>query len=255
MAEQSSFWDGTLLGDSGPYSAADFAQRTAELFGQGTSFNNYGVLAGTGSTFEPLSVQAKSPASTNIEIQIGAALVSGYQYRNTTALTLPVSANAAGNPRIDTVILRLDYTAQTCRAAIKQGTPAASPVSPTLQQDASYWEIPLADLLLANGFTTVSQAVIHPRTRVINTQSAGWESHVYPRNYACGGSLSATVTLAPAQTILVPFALSGNILLDNLVLGATSPVSGMTIAWDLYIQDVNDAVSYTHLTLPTNREV
>src|ERR1044071_3881223 len=136
MTESSHVWDGVLTGDAttAPYSAAEWAHREALLHGAGTVFPNYGVINETGDgTYSPLAVRAKSPASSNIEVEIGSALVNGRLYENTAALTFTIGANASGNPRIDTVVLRADFVAQTVRAAIKQGTPAGSPSRPTLQ--------------------------------------------------------------------------------------------------------------------------
>ena len=130
MTERSEVWDGIILGDStdAPYSSLEWAHRTALLKGIGSVFPNYGIISGSGAgTYPPLEVRAKSPASTNIEIEIGAALVNGRLYETTAAITLTVGANASGNPRIDTALLRVDYVAQTVRAILKQGTPAGSP--------------------------------------------------------------------------------------------------------------------------------
>src|SRR5688500_5163194 len=160
MTQTSAPWEGILLGDAAdaPYSSAEWAHLWALLHGVGASFPNYGVIKGTGGgTYDPLQVTATSPASVTVEVQAGAALVNGRLYENTSAVTLAVSANASGNPRIDTVIMRVDYIAQTVRLVIKQGTPAVSPARPALQQDTSIWETPLADIAVANGFSTLTQ--------------------------------------------------------------------------------------------------
>lgn len=248
MSETSSVWDGILIGDSNqsPYSASEWAARQKLLQGQGVSFPNYGVLKGThGTTFEPLQVNAKSPASTNIQVEIGAALVAGYVYQNTAAVTLTVGGNSSGNPRIDTVILRVDFVAQTIRAVIKQGTPAGSPVAPTLQQDASIWEIALANIAVANGFAVINQTDISQRQRFMYTLSNGWQPYAYPSTYLVNGNYDsfslAGVWGSTGDSIAIPFGLNGNMLLYQVQLWQRSTAAlTWTVGWDIYSQDVND---------------
>lgn len=57
------------------------------------------------------------------------------------------TANTA-NPRIDTVVLRLDdnFNARTCTFDIVRGTEASRPTAPTLTRNSTVWEIGLANL-------------------------------------------------------------------------------------------------------------
>src|SRR5262245_16342459 len=134
MTQSSQPWEGILVGDASiaPYSSTEWAHFWALIHGTGTQFPNYGVLRGTGDgTYEPLFVKQTSVSSAAVEVELGAALVHGRLYESTAAETLSIGANASGNARIDTVILRVDFTAQTIRLAVKQGTPAASPARPS----------------------------------------------------------------------------------------------------------------------------
>lgn len=65
---------------------------------------------------------------------------------NYYGLTMSIADTA--NPRIDTVVLRLNDNdaVRTCDFHIVQGTPAAMPVAPVLTRDATIWEIGLANL-------------------------------------------------------------------------------------------------------------
>lgn len=244
MTEQSRHWDGTLLGDASyaPYSALKWAEQERLAHGQGASFPNYGILEGTGDgTYPPLRLQATSPASTNVELRPGAALVRGYFYENTAIMNLAVGANASGNPRIDTVILRVDFVAQTIRAAIKQGTPAGSPARPSLQQDTSIWEMPLADIAVANGFATITNANVTTRRRSVLSLTAGWQPIANPINYVPGGTYAAGFAFTTGfHAIAVPFTLAGNMLLSDVRLRHTLNNFNYTIEWGIYTQDVND---------------
>lgn len=169
MAETSYPWDGTSTGDAttAPYDAPTEWADVQKAYGTGMQRADSGVIFGSGSEaaqLESLQVTQNSPAAANVLVNIGRAIVDGTFYKNTSALTLTIAANASGNPRIDTIVLRKDFTAKTVRAVVRQGTPAASPVPPTLTQSASVtWEIPLADIAVANGFVSITNANITPR--------------------------------------------------------------------------------------------
>lgn len=177
MTESSIPQQGTTLGDASaaPYSADAFALYMSKQIGFGGSRANLGIVRGNSASpvsniaFYGLDVRATNPASASINLKSGTALVTGTLYENTADISLAVGANSSGNPRIDTVVLRKDYVAQTVRVVLKQGTPAASPVPPSLTQSAgSTWEIALADIAVANGFSTISQTDITPRGAFIN---------------------------------------------------------------------------------------
>lgn len=177
MTERSRFWNGTTPGDAGPYSFADFIevmQFAAAFGGDGSTNNNDSVLLGSGDgVFEPLSVVPASPAAASVRIAVGRAMVQGLYYENDAFLTKAIAANASGNPRIDTIVLQAQYGAvQTVRVVVKQGTPAASPVAPTLTQSAGVtWEAPLADVAVANAFSSISAANITNYPQYANMQS------------------------------------------------------------------------------------
>lgn len=243
MTEYGAPFDGVLLGDASvaPYSAAEWSRIWRLQQGEGVVYPNYGVFAGSGNgTYQPLEVRAAAIPSTNVEVQIGAAMVDGRFYETTAVVTLPITANVSGNPRIDTVILRLDYVAQTVRLVVKSGTPAGSPVRPTMQQDATYWEIPLADIAVANGFATLAQSTISQRQRVMRTQSMGWQSNAFPQNYTFGATPGAPFVLTPAQSVLLAIFLTGNMLLEDIIFRQQTPAIAYQFGWDLYVQDAND---------------
>lgn len=243
MTETSQVWDGILIGDASvaPYSALEWAAREELLHGIGSIFPNYGVLKGTGDgTYSALQVQAKTVVSANVEVEIGAALTNGRLYENTAALTLAIGANASGNPRIDTVLLRTDFVAQTVRAAVKQGTPAGSPVRPTLQQDATIYELPLADVAVANGFTVINQVDITNRQRAVHSINAGWQAIAHAGNYVPSLNYDASTLGLGTAAFAAPILLTGNMLVQDVVLRHVTTNITYTIIWGIYAQDLND---------------
>lgn len=104
------------------------------------------VVAGTG-----MQVQI-SPGICHIQGAIGIE-------SNLRTLTL---AAAGDQPRIDTVVARLDLS-QAVRSIdlyVKPGTPAASPSAPSLTRDSTTWELGLANISVGANVSTISQASI-----------------------------------------------------------------------------------------------
>lgn len=84
------------------------------------------------------------------EVGAGGALVDGKPYRNSATVTLTVAAAVGlGNSRIDRVVLRADWTAQTVRITLISGTNAASPVAPAITQTpGTTYDLPLYQVLV-----------------------------------------------------------------------------------------------------------
>lgn len=162
MTQTSRFWDGVLVGDAGPYSGDNMAVTLRNLVGAGSSKANMGIVMGSGVSPDPgLRVTATSPASANVEVSPGCALVRGTWYQNDTAIMLPIAPNSSGNTRIDTVVLEKSVVSQVVRLGVVPGTPSSTPVPATLtQNDISLWQIPIAYVTVANSFTSITNADI-----------------------------------------------------------------------------------------------
>lgn len=166
--ETSRPWEGITLGDSGPYSD----EQWRELW----RYTLHGLRANMGPIIDSgsapnlgLQVQATSPASAAVDVLPGSALVAGSFYLNDAIETLSIAANVSGNPRIDTVVLTADYTAQTVRVEVLTGTPAATPAPPALTQViGTEYQIPIVDIAVANGFVTIGNGDITPRQEWAN---------------------------------------------------------------------------------------
>jgi hypothetical protein len=107
--------------------------------------NNLKVSAGTG---------------MSVSVSAGQALVRGHFYISTAAETLSIGASGA-QPRIDSIILRLDPSANSIVLAVLAGTPGATPSAPTLtQNDTTVFEVRLANVLVAAGVSNIDNSVI-----------------------------------------------------------------------------------------------
>lgn len=174
MSQTSIPWNGTVTGDAGPYSDDNWSDMWATLLGYDADEANASVIR---AIEDELRVVATSPVSNQIEVSSGSALVQGKYYRNTAALAFTISANVSGNPRIDLVVLRVDYAAQTVRPAVKEGTPAGVPTIPALTQVVgTTWEVPLAYIAVANGFATLSQSDITDNRQYANIPDRLYQS-------------------------------------------------------------------------------
>lgn len=75
----------------------------------------------------------------------GFCMIEGAWGYNDAAMTHTL-ATPTTYPVIYRAVLRRDIAGKSITAAIKAGTPASSPVAPALQQDGTYWELPLAQI-------------------------------------------------------------------------------------------------------------
>lgn len=165
MTEISRIWSGTSIGDAGPYSDADWRElwESVTKNALNSSFNSIGYVAGTGSTTtsQPLKVTESTPNALSVDVAVGIAWFFGAYYENDAVETLAISTNLSGNPRIDAVCLTMDWTAQEIRLEVVDGTPAGSPVAPTLTQTkGTLWQHKLAEVTVANGAISITNANI-----------------------------------------------------------------------------------------------
>lgn len=218
MTESGRPWDGITTGSAGPYSSEDWATIWKYMVGVGASRANVGPMLSSGA--QPnngLKVQAQSPAAAAVDVLEGSALVAGRLYLNTATVALTIAANASGNPRIDTVILRADYALQTIVLAVLQGTPAGSPTPPSLTQTiGTLYEIPLANVAVANAFVSISDSNITPRHEWANASPGVWLDGVLNNS---GGTL-ATGDVVIRDTSVSRGATTTTTISNPLALGA-----------------------------------
>lgn len=99
----------------------------------------------------PSGGQLAVSAGTGLAVNVaaGQAMVRGHYYISTATESLALATADATNGRIDTIVLTLDPTVNSIVLAVVTGTPAGSPVAPTLTQtDAGVFQFPLANVLV-----------------------------------------------------------------------------------------------------------
>jgi len=92
-----------------------------------------------------------------IKVRSGQAMVRGHYYQNTAEVALTVDAADPDNPRIDTVVLELDPSANKIELKVITGVAESSPSpEPVVQTDAGIYQIKLADIAVGAGVFTIT---------------------------------------------------------------------------------------------------
>ncbi|WP_197140075.1 hypothetical protein [Lysinibacillus sphaericus] len=121
----------------------------------------FGTLIANGVFPNPstgLQVTANSNMTTSVKA--GKGWINGYFIVNDGDYVLKHDNADGVLKRIDRVVMKLNHVKREIEVLIKKGTFASSPVAPSLQRDADAYELALADVLINNGATQITQANI-----------------------------------------------------------------------------------------------
>ncbi|OFV72118.1 hypothetical protein [Acetobacterium wieringae] len=146
MAESSGIFP-SINGDR-RYFTSFFAEYFADFIGNGI-YPNPSTMC-----------QVLANNDMTITVKPGNGYINGFKYKNTSDLIKNIDIADGVLKRIDRVVLRHTVLDREIKAYIKKGTFASSPVAPTLQRDADMWELGIADIYIANGAVSISQANI-----------------------------------------------------------------------------------------------
>jgi hypothetical protein len=103
-----------------------------------------------------LQVKPQAVPNKTVYVDTGAIMIKGAMRSLITTEELALTDNTSGNPRIDRIIARLNYTDRKIEFVVKQGTPAVSPSAPALTRNETAWELSLAQIAVANGYSTIT---------------------------------------------------------------------------------------------------
>ena len=141
MIEKYGLFD-SLEGDEREYAEADFARLCRAITGNG-------VRGGA----DALQVSAAA-SGLAVNVAPGLAVMEGRYYElvddGSGAFTLSLSA-ATAHPRIDRIVLTLNYSARSVTLGVLKGTEAASPEAPALTRNASRTMLSLAQVRVPVG--------------------------------------------------------------------------------------------------------
>ncbi len=147
-SEKSLFWTTGATGDgASPYTQADIIAFFGRMFAPGQA--NAGIVKNFGDELEVTGTA--SPVS----VAAGGAMVYGFPYLSDAAVTVAIPTPAAST-RIDRIVLRADWAAQTVRITRIAGTEGAG--APALTQNPGVtYDVPLAQVSITTaGAITVT---------------------------------------------------------------------------------------------------
>jgi hypothetical protein len=199
-----------------------------------------GVVSGKELELEPFG----DGTGMNVKVRSGQALVRGHYYYSTGIETLAIAAADPTNPRIDSVVLRLDPTANSILLAVITGTPNVSPSAPALTQtDSGIYEQLIANVsvaanetVIADGDVSDERTIYSPWTGSVTVTSADVTTATSDKsaNYTLTSADKNTFirSTGSAITITVPDVLANGESVNFIQAGAgqvTFAGSGVTI--------------------------
>ncbi len=105
-------------------------------------------------------LQVTADTDMTVTLPVGRAWINGIYYHNTTVLKKTLAHADGVLARIDSVILRLDFTTRKITSQVLQGAYSAQPVAPALTRTENTWDLKLADVYIGAGAITISQTNI-----------------------------------------------------------------------------------------------
>lgn len=170
MTETSYPWAGESTGDAGPYSDDQWSDAWAALFTRDRTAE--GILRP--STTSGLNDLEVTGVASPVAVASGLAIVDGKFYKNSASENVAIPTPSA-NPRIDRIVLRKAWTAQTVRITRIEGSESATPSAPAITQtDGSTWDIPLAQVYITTGgVITVTDERVWNRTNIGHIRDRG----------------------------------------------------------------------------------
>lgn len=105
-------------------------------------------------------LQVVSNNNMTISILEGKGYIHGAIYHNTDNLVLNIDPADGTLNRIDRIVMRFDTLGREITCRVKKGTFASNPIAPTLQRDADYYELCIAEIRVDRGVTSILQSKI-----------------------------------------------------------------------------------------------
>lgn len=93
-----------------------------------------------------------------IDVNTGEGIFDGKWAKNDAPIRLTIPVADVSNPRIDSVIFRVNYTNRVGEVILISGTPSASPQPPQITRDSQYQDYRLANILVNTNATGITQA-------------------------------------------------------------------------------------------------
>lgn len=107
------------------------------------------------------SLQVTASSGMTVSVAAGYGMIKAKYINNDSPAYLTLDSADSTNPRLDRVVLGLNYANRAISLYIKKGTAAATPTAQTLTRTAGVlWELSLATIEVSAGATAITQANI-----------------------------------------------------------------------------------------------
>ncbi len=158
-----------------------------------SNFQQYGVKGVPGDS--NLLVTGDN-SGMQVRVAAGEAFIRGHYYQNTLQETVALTAANASLPRRDAIVLELDITLNRIILKAIAGTPAASPVAPTLTQTASgIYQLLLATVLVGAAATSIVAGNVTDARTFMGQQVGIWTTATRPASPVTNSTIGYNVTL------------------------------------------------------------
>lgn len=146
MAVHSGFFND--VNDDRVYDAADFADYFASFIGNGVFPN-----PSTG-------LQVYEGSNMTTVAKPGKAWINGYYVHNDSDFIIVHDMADGALKRIDRIVAQYSTADRTINILMKKGALGTNPVAPPILRNADFYELVLADVMISNGLTQITQTNI-----------------------------------------------------------------------------------------------
>ena len=108
-------------------------------------------------------VKPQLTPNKTVFVDTGSIVITGAMLVVSAKVNLTIDQNTSGQARIDRIVARLNIADRKIEFAVLKGTPAVSPVAKALTRTSTVYELGLADITLANGYSTITESVINDK--------------------------------------------------------------------------------------------
>lgn len=159
-----------------------------------------------------LAVSESSPAAMSVNVATGKAWVRGHYMESTAVETRAIGTAHATLARIDRVVVRVDFGANTITLAVLEGTPAGSPTAPALTQTSSIWEIALAQVSVPAADTVITNSQITDERIFVGSEATFL--------VVAGADLTSANTIVPTHEY---HRVTGSVMINNIAYASPTP--------------------------------
>jgi hypothetical protein len=106
-----------------------------------------------------------------VKVKTGKAWLQGAYYESDAETTIAIVANASGQTRVDRVVVRVNWTTNTCVQTVIEGTPGAGAPAPTWT--TTTWDLLLAQVTVVNGAALIAAGDVTDERGATSVYTAG----------------------------------------------------------------------------------